>query len=206
VQIEKTHGKHLPVEGDAAPVPRHATEWKIAIQKKDFQRPACSETGITRTRRDGVPNEAEDRQDIAIDVAFPIDAAERAKLAKAFGLAHAPEGPIAAAIWTTTPWTIPANQALNLHPDLTYALVATDNGHFVVAEDLVAACLARWKIPGSAIATARRGARADPLSPPVLRPRVAVTWRAWRSSRAPASCTARPRTASTTACRAAATA
>jgi isoleucyl-tRNA synthetase len=61
-------------------------------------------------------------------------------------------------IWTTTPWTIPANQALNLHPDLTYALVATENGHFVVAEDLVAACLARWKVPGSTIATAKGAA------------------------------------------------
>jgi isoleucyl-tRNA synthetase len=102
--------------------------------------------------------EYEDRQDIAIDVAFPLDAAERPKLAKAFGLAHAPEGAIAAVIWTTTPWTIPANQALNLHPDLTYALVATEKGHFIVAEDLVAACLARWKLPGSTIATAKGAA------------------------------------------------
>jgi isoleucyl-tRNA synthetase len=28
-------------------------------------------------------------------------------------------------IWTTTPWTLPANQALNLHPELDYALVDT---------------------------------------------------------------------------------
>ncbi|HEY7788790.1 MAG TPA: class I tRNA ligase family protein, partial [Casimicrobiaceae bacterium] len=57
--------------------------------------------------------EYEDRTDIAIDVSFPLrDPDERAKLALAFGLPHAPEGSIDAVIWTTTPWTIPANQAL----------------------------------------------------------------------------------------------
>ena len=47
-----------------------------------------------------------------------------AKLARAFGLRALPDGPVAAVIWTTTPWTIPANQALNVHPDFDYALVA----------------------------------------------------------------------------------
>src|SRR5215213_286298 len=70
--------------------------------------------------------EYEDRVDTAIDVGFPlVDAGERAKLAHAFGLTALPEGPAYAVIWTTTPWTIPANQALNVHPELTYALVET---------------------------------------------------------------------------------
>jgi len=61
-------------------------------------------------------------------------------------------------IWTTTPWTIPSNQALNVNADLTYALVATSRGHLVLAEDLVAACLARFKLEGHVVATAKGAA------------------------------------------------
>jgi isoleucyl-tRNA synthetase len=103
--------------------------------------------------------EYEDRVDVAIDVGFALeDASERAKLAQAFGLPHAPDGPIHAVIWTTTPWTIPANQALNVHPDLEYALVSTPRGHLVLAKDLAGACLARYGLDGSIVATARGAA------------------------------------------------
>ncbi|MGE5105874.1 MAG: isoleucine--tRNA ligase, partial [Betaproteobacteria bacterium] len=103
--------------------------------------------------------EYEDRTDSAIDVGFPLeDAAERAKLAAAFGLSQAPEGPVYAVIWTTTPWTIPANQALNVHPDVVYALVQTPRGRLVLAQDLVAACLARYKLEGRVVATAKGAA------------------------------------------------
>jgi isoleucyl-tRNA synthetase len=57
-------------------------------------------------------------------------------------------------IWTTTPWTIPANQALNVHPDVLYALVATARGHLLLAADLVSACLARYGLAGDIVATA----------------------------------------------------
>jgi isoleucyl-tRNA synthetase len=98
--------------------------------------------------------EYEDREDSAIDVAFPLtDSAERTKLARAFGLGAVPEGPIAALIWTTTPWTIPANQALNLHPDLSYALVLTERGHLLLAADLVRPCLERFGLDGRVVAT-----------------------------------------------------
>ena len=40
-------------------------------------------------------------------------------------------------IWTTTPWTIPANLAICLHPDLTYALVHSEKGKLIVLEELV---------------------------------------------------------------------
>jgi len=39
-------------------------------------------------------------------------------------------------IWTTTPWTIPANMAIALHPDFAYVLLDTDHGKLLVAEDL----------------------------------------------------------------------
>lgn len=40
-------------------------------------------------------------------------------------------------IWTTTPWTIPANLGISVHPQLTYALVETEKGKLVMLEELV---------------------------------------------------------------------
>ncbi len=40
-------------------------------------------------------------------------------------------------IWTTTPWTIPANLAICLNKDFTYALVDSEKGKFIVLEELV---------------------------------------------------------------------
>jgi isoleucyl-tRNA synthetase len=100
--------------------------------------------------------EYEDRVDMAIDVGFPLVLAnERQKLARAFELHAPPEGPIYTVIWTTTAWTIPANQALNVHPDFTYALVNTPRGHLIIAEDLVEACLKRYAMEGTVVGTAK---------------------------------------------------
>ncbi|HAA41719.1 MAG TPA: isoleucine--tRNA ligase, partial [Pseudomonas sp.] len=94
--------------------------------------------------------EYEDKKSSTIDVAFPI--ADDAKLAEAFGLASLSK-PAAIVIWTTTPWTIPANQALNVHPEFTYALVDVGDRLLVLAEEMVEACLARYELQGSVIAT-----------------------------------------------------
>jgi isoleucyl-tRNA synthetase len=102
--------------------------------------------------------EYEDRTDTAIDVGFKLDPLDTAKLATAFGLTDPLEGPVFAMIWTTTPWTIPANQALTVHPDFTYALVATDKGHLVLAQDLVDACLKRYQLGGRIEAIAKGSA------------------------------------------------
>ncbi|RJS62120.1 isoleucine--tRNA ligase [Bacillus sp. PK3_68] len=40
-------------------------------------------------------------------------------------------------IWTTTPWTIPANLGISVHPELTYAVIEADGERYVVVEDLV---------------------------------------------------------------------
>ena len=40
-------------------------------------------------------------------------------------------------IWTTTPWTIPANLGISVHPDLEYVLVKVDNENYVVAQELL---------------------------------------------------------------------
>ncbi|MCM8789330.1 MAG: isoleucine--tRNA ligase, partial [Candidatus Omnitrophica bacterium] len=39
-------------------------------------------------------------------------------------------------IWTTTPWTLPANVAIAVHPELDYSLIKTMAGHFIVTEKL----------------------------------------------------------------------
>ncbi|MFG6449750.1 isoleucine--tRNA ligase [Roseateles sp. BYS180W] len=90
-----------------------------------------------------------DKQSPAVDVAFLC--AEPAKLAAAFGLPGL-DAEAFTVIWTTTPWTIPANQALNLNPELPYALVKTERGYFLVAEALVEKCLARWGLEGQTVA------------------------------------------------------
>jgi isoleucyl-tRNA synthetase len=99
--------------------------------------------------------EYQDKRDPAIDVGFPF--AEPEKVAKAFGLAKLPTNKGYAVIWTTTPWTIPSNQALNVHPEFTYALVQTErNGEtvlLILAADLVEATLQRYGLEGKAIAT-----------------------------------------------------
>jgi isoleucyl-tRNA synthetase len=80
--------------------------------------------------------EYEDRRDPAVDVGFPF--AEPEKIAKAFNLKSIPNRPGVAVIWTTTPWTLPGNQALNVHPDFEYALIDTERGMLIVADAMLA--------------------------------------------------------------------
>ncbi|APW43755.1 isoleucine--tRNA ligase [Rhodoferax saidenbachensis] len=95
-----------------------------------------------------------DKKSDTLDVAFETD--DAGKLAAAFGLAALPAGQSAfAVIWTTTAWTIPANQALNAHPELSYALVQTEKGCLVLAETLVDKCLERFGLTGTVLATAK---------------------------------------------------
>ena len=91
-----------------------------------------------------------DKKSQTLDVGFKC--AEPEKLAAAFGLPSLAKDAFAV-IWTTTAWTIPANQALNLNPDLTYALVDTERGVLLLAESLVEKCLARYQITGTVLAT-----------------------------------------------------
>ncbi|CAH1748117.1 isoleucine--tRNA ligase [Thauera humireducens] len=93
-----------------------------------------------------------DKQSPTIDVAFPV--AEADKLAAAFGLAKL-DKPAAAVIWTTTPWTIPANQALNAHPEFDYALVDVGDRLLVLARELVETALQRYQREGTIVATAK---------------------------------------------------
>ncbi len=96
--------------------------------------------------------EYEDRKSRTVDVGFL--AADASKLFAAFGIAPL-DKPAFAVIWTTTSWTIPSNQALNLNPELEYALVDTARGLLVLAASLVEKCLARYGLQGQVLATTR---------------------------------------------------
>ncbi len=91
-----------------------------------------------------------DKKSQALDVGFLC--AEPDKLAAAFGLPALTKEAFAV-IWTTTAWTIPANQALNLNPELDYSLVDTPRGVLLLATSLVEACLKRYDLQGAVLAT-----------------------------------------------------
>src|SRR5450830_2087315 len=101
--------------------------------------------------------EYQDKRDPAIDVGFAF--AEHERIAKAFGLAQLPTEQGYIVIWTTTPWTIPSNQALNIHPEFDYALVQTErNGApllLILDNGLVQSCLQRYALQGKVIATTK---------------------------------------------------
>ena len=96
--------------------------------------------------------EYEDKTSPAIDVAFDVHANHADKLATAFGLTHL-RGPAFAVIWTTTPWTLPANEAVSVHPELTYDLIETEKGALILVRELADACLKRYGLSGETVAS-----------------------------------------------------
>ena len=94
--------------------------------------------------------EYRDKESCAIDVRFPVLDAQ-ALMTRCH---HLPdglgEGPMAVAIWTTTPWTLPANQAVALNGELEYAVVQCEGPQgqerLVVAEGLLKDTMDRWGI------------------------------------------------------------
>jgi isoleucyl-tRNA synthetase len=86
--------------------------------------------------------EYEDVNSPAIDVGFKV--ADKVALIKAFGLSETVQDDVYAVIWTTTPWTLPANQAVSVNPELIYDLIQTSKGLLILAHELVKATLARY--------------------------------------------------------------
>ncbi len=95
--------------------------------------------------------EYEDKNSSAIDVAF--EAVDAAAVARVFGVASAPARALAV-IWTTTPWTLPGNQAIAAHPAHEYELVATEKGALVLVSELREACLKRYGLAGTTLGRA----------------------------------------------------
>ncbi|HVN32802.1 MAG TPA: isoleucine--tRNA ligase [Thermoanaerobaculaceae bacterium] len=88
--------------------------------------------------------EYQPRKDPEIWVAFPAE--DPAAVRRAFGAKG--KGPASFAIWTTTPWTIPSNLAIAVHPDAEYVLLETERGGLVAAAALAPAVLAAAKLDG----------------------------------------------------------
>ncbi len=97
--------------------------------------------------------EYEDKNSPAIDVAFQVHENHAEKLAHAFGLAHL-RSPAFAVIWTTTPWTLPANEAVSVHPELTYDLIETEKGALILVRELAESSLKRYGLEGRVLASA----------------------------------------------------
>ncbi len=93
----------------------------------------CSEC---RTALAEAEVEYRDHASPSITVAFELAEDARRRLELPAG------APAAALIWTTTPWTLPANLAIALHPDLEYAVVRAEGRLFIVAAELIAATAA----------------------------------------------------------------
>ena len=81
----------------------------------------------------------ENHESPSIDVRFRLAEGERERL----GLPGS--GPVDAVIWTTTPWTLPANLGVAFHPDADYGLYAVPGGAVILATTLRDAAAARWQ-------------------------------------------------------------
>lgn len=61
-------------------------------------------------------------------------------------------------IWTTTPWTLPANLAVCLHPEFVYVAVSHGDDTYIVAEDLLSSLVAEWEMTDYKILGSCKGA------------------------------------------------
>lgn len=191
VQIEKLHGKNLPVAEMQRLARDYAMEQSL-LQLKDFKRLGVlgywdnpyrtlrfdTEAAEIRCLKKVVEGgyvyrglkpvnwcfdcqsalaeaevEYKDRESPMLDVAFKLWHEDEKQIADAFGASL--DKPVYTVIWTTTPWTIPANQALNVHPELTYALVDVGAKYLILAESLVSSALERYGMTGTIKATCK---------------------------------------------------
>ena len=103
--------------------------------------------------------EYEDVNSPAIDVGFKV--VDQAALLKVFSVDIS--APVHAVIWTTTPWTLPANQAVSVHPELDYDLIQTSKGLLILARELAQATLARYSEEGARVLASCKGASLNGL-------------------------------------------
>ncbi|MBI3325049.1 MAG: isoleucine--tRNA ligase [Candidatus Omnitrophica bacterium] len=167
VDIQREQFKRLSVSGDwDHPYLTMAKEYELTILrvfrelveagyiyygKKPVYWCASCETALAEAEV-----EYEDRTDTSIYVAFPVSRLpEPIQVSIALTPRHVAQSEVAAwqdaevAVWTTTPWTLPANVAIAFHPDHTYVLVSAKDRegrerHLVIAEALVERVLTSW--------------------------------------------------------------
>ncbi len=99
-----------------------------------------------------------DKTSPSIDVAF--HAVDKAAVLAKFGVADV-NGPVSLVIWTTTPWTLPANRAISLSPEFDYALVQVDGQALILAKDLVESVMKRLGVTDYRILAAVQGSELE---------------------------------------------
>ena len=99
--------------------------------------------------------EYENKTSPAIDVAFStVDAKD---VLNRFKVSTDLAAEVIVPIWTTTPWTLPANQAVCLNASIDYALVKADERYLVLANDLVESVLERLQTESSSVLATVKG-------------------------------------------------
>ncbi|WKD49323.1 isoleucine--tRNA ligase [Microbulbifer spongiae] len=98
-----------------------------------------------------------DKVSYSIDVCYPVTEETALVIADAAG-GHAGDGPLSVVIWTTTPWTLPASQAVSVNAELEYVVVQTGEGRLLVAEALQEAVLDRVGLAGEVVGHIRGAA------------------------------------------------
>ncbi len=113
--------------------------------------------------------EYEDKTSPAIDVRFEV-LNEEALMARCHHIeGHEGSGPISIVIWTTTPWTLPANQAVAVNPELDYAIVQCDGvgehvpERLIIAEKLLADAMGRYDVEDYRVVAYCKGAELEGL-------------------------------------------
>ena len=101
-----------------------------------------------------------DKTSPSIDVAF--QAVDQDALKAKFAVSNV-NGPISLVIWTTTPWTLPANRAISIAPDFDYALVQIDGQAVILAKDLVESVMQRIGVSDYTILGTVKGAELELL-------------------------------------------
>ncbi|MFA5959431.1 MAG: isoleucine--tRNA ligase [Tatlockia sp.] len=105
--------------------------------------------------------EYEDKTSPSIDVAFFALAPEQIVQAVDSALTVKP---VNVPIWTTTPWTLPANEAVCLNPSLDYALVDTGSQYYLLCEELLETTMARYGIAHYQVVGRAKGAAFEKMA------------------------------------------
>ncbi|MBF0634058.1 MAG: isoleucine--tRNA ligase [Nitrospinae bacterium] len=98
-----------------------------------------------------------DKTSPSVFVKFKLDGTATAKL----GL---PAGSTSVVIWTTTPWTLPANLGVSVHPDFVYTAVKVGEETLIVAEELLASCMKAFGAVEHSIVKTFKGSEFDRLN------------------------------------------
>lgn len=104
--------------------------------------------------------EYKDKESFSIDVRFEVE--DESNLLDRLDNLDG-QGKISVVIWTTTPWTLPANQAVSVNPELDYVVVQTGDERLIVAEALLESVAKRCALKEAKIVSKIKGQKLEHL-------------------------------------------